>query len=180
VSDIALLKELINDASTVKLDKVNDKNRAILREHDYSVTIHGLPNEDEIIIIKADNFPEPKKVFKGNKGECKRADVVIIINTEQKKFIICIEMKAGNGENNEIIQQLKGARCFVTYCQKIVELFWNDTNFLKNYQYRFVNIKKITLTKKPEFIKKSKIHDSPEKMLTIISPSHLKLDELIQ
>ncbi len=182
MSDIAILKEMIKETATVALEKDDyNKKIVILREPppaNYSVTIHEMPNDDEVIIIKADTFSSPDKVFQGKKDECKRADFVIIANTDKKKVILCIEMKAGKADNTIIIQQLKGAQCFVAYCREIGQVFWNNRNFLKGYKYRFISIKDIRVPKKPSRTNTA-IHDCPERMLKISSPKHIKFNHLI-
>lgn len=200
MSDIAIMKEMIKETATVPLENNNNKKKVILKEtatvplegnnnkkkvikikkeQEYSVTIHGMPNDDEVIIIKADTFSSPDKFFQGNNGECKRADFVIIANTQKQKVILCIEMKAGKGGlEKEIIQQLKGAQCFVAYCREIGQLFWNNRNFLKGYEYRFISIKDISVSKKPSRTKTA-IHDCPERMLKISSPKYLEFQHLI-
>jgi len=183
MSDIAILKEMIKETATVALEGNDKKKKVILREPppaNYSVTIDKMPNDDEVIIIKCDTFSSPDKVFQGNNGECKRADFVIIANTQKQKVILCIEMKGGKGGlEKEIIQQLKGAQCFVAYCREIGQLFFgNDRNFLKGYEYRFISIKDISISKKPSRTKTA-IHDRPDRMLKISSPKHLKFDQLL-
>ena len=184
MSDIAILKDMIKKDATVSLEDSYGKKKVILKEPppaNYSVTIHGMPNDNEVIIIKADKFKSPDEVFEGNRGECKRADFVIIADTENKKVIICIEMKAGKGgSKEEIIQQLKGAQCFVAYCREIGQSFWNKPNFLKDYVYRFVSIKDISVPKKPSRINpETGIHDRPERMLKLSSPAHLQFNYLV-
>ncbi|WRH67098.1 MAG: hypothetical protein RSE13_01075 [Planktothrix sp. GU0601_MAG3] len=182
MSDIAILKEMIKETATVALEDHYNKKKVILREPppaNYSVTIHGMPNDDEVIIIKTDTFSSPNQVFQGNNGECKRADFVIIANTETQKVIVYIEMKAGKGGlEKEIIQQLKGTQCFIAYCREIGQLFWNNPNFLKDYEYRFISIKNISVSKKPSRTKTA-IHDRPEQILKISSPKHLEFDKLL-
>ncbi|MDP5016295.1 MAG: hypothetical protein NWQ43_03125, partial [Dolichospermum sp.] len=92
MSDIAILKQMIKETATVPLEKKNGKNLVTLTEPDLPdcfVTIHGMPHNDEVIIIKADKFKSPDTVFIGSKGECKRADFVIIAYTDTKKVILC-------------------------------------------------------------------------------------------
>ncbi|NEP60630.1 MAG: hypothetical protein F6K31_27135, partial [Symploca sp. SIO2G7] len=120
----------------------------------------------------------------GKRGECKRADFVIIADTDNKKVrkvILCIEMKAGKGgTESEIIQQLKGAQCFVAYCREIGQLFWNQKNFLKGYEYRFVSLRDISIAKKTTRTSaKIGTHDCPERMLKITSPHHLQFNRLV-
>lgn len=183
MSDIAILKSMFKEEATEILEDHNGKKKVTLKELDlpvYSVTIYGMPNDDEVIILKADKFISPNKIFKSSKGECKRADFVIIAERGNKKVILCIEMKSKKGSlESEIIQQLKGATCFVAYCQEIGRLFWNQKDFLKNYEYRFISIRDITVPKKPTRTSPTDIHDRPEKMLKINSPKYITFDSLI-
>ncbi|WP_293062699.1 hypothetical protein [Okeania sp. SIO2B3] len=175
---------MIQPEATVVLESEYQKNIVKLTEVDnYTVTIYGMPDDDEVITIKVDTFSAPKEVFQGTKGECKRADFVIISDTINKgKFIVFIEMKRGKktSKEKEIIQQLKGAQCFVEYCQAIGKLFWEKQDFLDNYKCRFVSFKNITVNKKPTRYKsKDDIHDTPENMLKISSPNHIQFNHLI-
>lgn len=185
MGDIAILKEMLQDTATVPLEERNHKKQVTLAEPapaNYSVTLYGMPNEDEVIIIKADAFTSPNTVFKGKYGECKRADFMIIADTEKIKVILYIEMKAGKGDTEaNIIKQLKGAECFVAYCREIGRKFWNQPDFLSNYEYRFVSIRDISISKKPTRTqsKQQAIHDSPEKMLKITSPNYLRFNHLV-
>ncbi len=183
MSDIAILKEMIKPTATVPLEIRHHKNVAILKEPeaDYAVTIFGMPDDDQTIIIKADDFEAPKKIFANSKHECKRADFVIIADTNRGKFIVCIEMKAGNGRSQEIKLQLKGASCFVAYCREIGQAFWDNSSFLdlKDYKYRFVSIRNASIPKKPtRHSGKDDIHDHPDKMLKITSANHIQFNEL--
>ncbi|WP_199246099.1 hypothetical protein [[Phormidium] sp. ETS-05] len=185
MSDIAILKEMINTAATLPLEDRHGKKQVILREPppaNYAITIYGMPQDDEAIIIKADAFSSPKAVFQGEHGECKRADFVIIADTDKRKVILCLEMKAGKGGTEaEIIQQLKGCQCFVAYCREIGRVFWNQPNFLKGYVYRFVSIRDISISKKPTRLpSNSPTHDRPDRMLKISSPHHLTFDFLVK
>jgi hypothetical protein len=184
MSDIAILKEMIQESATVPLEDNYGKKKVTLREPDLPncfVTIHGMPNDDQVIVIKADAFTSPKAVFTGLKGECKRADFIIVVDTETTKVILCIEMKAKakTSPEWEIIQQLKGAQCFVAYCQKIGKEFWSAKQFLDAYVYRFVTIRNINIHKKPIREVITDEHNCPERMLKISSPHHLKFNLLI-
>jgi len=182
MSDIAILKEMLKESITVSLEPPYG-DKVILKEPppgNYSVTIHKMPKDDKVIVIKTDAFPSPKTVFANSRGECKRADFVIIANTEQEKFIVCIEMKAGKGgEPKEIKQQLQGSQCFVAYCREIGRVFWDKKDFLEGYKYRFVSMKNIRINKKPTRINQKEIHDSPERMLKISSPKYLNFKVLV-
>lgn len=183
-SDIVILKRMIQPEATVALESEYQKNIVKLTEVDnYTVTIYGIPDDDEVIVIKVDTFSAPTTIFQGSRGECKRADFAIIADIIEKgKFIVFIEMKRGKktSKEKEIIQQLKGAQCFVEYCQAIGKSFWEKRDFLDDYKYRFVSIKNITVNKKPTRSKsKDDIHDTPEKMLKISSPHHIQFNRLI-
>ena len=183
-SDIAILKKMIQPTAIVPLESEYQKKVVELIEPsaNYTVTIYGMPDDDEVIVIKVDAFSAPTTVFQGSRGECKRADFVIIADTDKEKIILCIEMKRGTNtsKNKEIIQQLKGAQCFVAYCQAIGQSFWEKQNFLNDYKYRFVSIKNIKIAKKQTRLRsETDIHDSPEKMLKISSPNYLQFNHLI-
>jgi hypothetical protein len=184
MSDIAILKQIIQNTARVPLEEdVYGKRKVILTETNppnYSVTINGIPDDDQVIVIKSDNFVEPKAVFQGSKGECKRADFVIIANTDKKKLIFCIELKSGNPDNKEIIKQLKGAYCFTIYCQEVGKVFWEKSDFLQNYEYRFISIKNISVSARPSLQKETiMINNRREIMFKIESPQYLQFNQLI-
>jgi hypothetical protein len=67
MSDIAILREMINSTATVSVEEDNNKKRVELTEPppaNYSITIHGMPDKDEAIIIKADAFSSPNAVLR--------------------------------------------------------------------------------------------------------------------
>jgi hypothetical protein len=188
MSDIAILKQMIKNNLTVSL--LEQKNgthfnysvELIERQDNYSVTIDGMPKPDEVIVINAEDFAAPRTVFQGEKGECKRADFIIISDTPTEKIILCIEMKKTKGK--KIIQQLKGAKCFVAYCQEIGKEFWNQHNFLETYQYRFISIGHIPLPKtstrhQGKQIDSNQTHNSPDKMLIINGKNYIQFHSLI-
>ncbi len=137
-------------------------------------------------MIKRDAFSSPSTIFSNNRGECKRADFVIIANIQMKRtrnLIIFIEMKKGKGgSEQEIIQLLKGAWCVIDYCRSIGQKFWKQESFLNpnDYDYRFVSIRDIAINKKPtRSSSPDGSHNSPEQMLKINSPHHLQFKQLV-
>lgn len=96
MSDIAILKEMIKESATVPLvEDSYGKKQVTLREPalpNYFVTIRGMPSDDQVIIIKVDDFTSPEAIFCGSKGECKRADFVIIADTGKKKVILNLKV----------------------------------------------------------------------------------------
>ena len=105
-----------------------------------TVKIKGLPLDS--IVIRAEDFENPLTVFNGSKGECKRADFVIVSSDEdERRWIICIETQESDSEKAwHVIQQLKWTCCFISYCKCIGKSFWDSEEFLNGYQYRFVSI----------------------------------------
>jgi hypothetical protein len=143
-----------------------------------SVVIVGIP--PDAMIIKVDVFQSPDAIFSGSKGECKRADYVIIADSGGKKRILYIEMKKTKGSLKEVIQQLTGARCFLRYCQEIGKSFWYDNIFLNDYQHRFVSIDHTSIPKrKTREVRRSAKHDTPEKVMKIDWPHRLQFNRLV-
>ena len=177
MSDLDILRDLIKDNALATIENRHGKKVAILKETraqpEYAIEVRNVPND--IIAIDINNFPRTDGIFQNSKGECKRADFIILAYTAEVKWIIYLEMKSGKGRSNvEIVQQLRGAECFVAYCRALGRLFWKQPNFLeeKGYQQRFISIKNISVNKKPTRLSKSVTHDSPENMLKISSPGN--------
>ena len=176
-SDLDVLRELINDGALVQLSGEPGHGRRPAKleetgndtdENRYSIWIKGIP--DDAVIIKTDAFPAPKSIFKCGRGECKRADYVIVASTGSKNYIVYMEMKKGRGDRGNIVDQLKGSECFVSYCRAIAGRFWNRPNFLdsNSCESRFVSITKIGISKSPTRPRGSAgLHDAPEKMMRI-------------
>ena len=187
--DLNILRELIKKKALVEIEEGlygKPQTRLIEPENperpEYGVKINNIPKNS--IVIKADAFPAPKNMFNGDKGECKRADFVIITNTGARRFIIFIEMKKGTGDRKKIIQQLKGAQCMIDYFRSIVNLFWKKTNFLATdqWEYRFVSISHIGANKQPTFDQPGSsddIHNQAERMLKISAPGNIQFNKLI-
>ncbi|HJH29416.1 MAG TPA: hypothetical protein C5S51_06945 [Methanosarcinaceae archaeon] len=181
MSDIYILNEMIKDNAKISPEENYSKLKIILPEPqhpDSSATIYGLPND--AITIKVDTFKSPDTIFNCSNDECKRSDFVIISDNGNKKVILHIEMKTTKGKTNkDIIKQLKGGDCFVTYCRKIGKEFWNKQDFLDGYNTRFISIEHTRISKKKTRITRNPgVHDSPKRMLKIDSPHHLQFNHL--
>jgi hypothetical protein len=178
--DLDILDQMIKDSAKVKIESRYQKPLLVLNEpkSDYSVEICGLP--DNAIVINADAFESPKSVFNGNKGECKRADFIVVADMGRNKVIIIIEMKRDKDDRNKIEKQLMGAKCFLAYCKEIGKSFWNEKDFLSGYDYRFVCINRINLAKRrtrPD--REDCLHDEPGKMMRIDWSSRLQFNKLV-
>lgn len=178
--DMDILNQMIKDSAKAGLSEYHGRMQVRLTEPQHSqscVNIYGVP--ENTIVIKVDTFSSPDAVFAGSRGECKRADYVILSMVDGKKVIIYIEMKATKGSAEAIIQQLAGAQCFVTYCREIGKSFWMERNFLKGYRHRFVSIGHTSIPKrKTRITRQSGSHDQPNKMLKIDWPHYIEFNLL--
>lgn len=175
---MVILKELIKTTATVPVEKLYHRNVTRLSEpsaSSHEVVISGLP--DDTLVIKVDHFTAPTTVFNGTKGENKRADFVII--SDEKKKMIFIEMKRTKDSPQEIMKQLKGAACFMSYCCAIGKNFWKNQTFLHGYQMRFISMGHVNIPKQATRISKPAIkHDTPENMMKIDWPTRLEYNRL--
>lgn len=182
MSDIAILNEMIKNSARipVEVDAFTTKKFVKLtepQEPSSIVTIYNLP--DDAIIVKVDKF-EVDKIFQGAKDECKRADYVVISRSGGKKRIIYIEMKKTKDSEKQIIAQLKGATCFVSYCKEIAKVFWGERDFLTGFQPRFVSFGHTgSINKKKTRVERTAAcHDTPERMLKIHWPNRTEFNQL--
>jgi hypothetical protein len=141
MTDTDILQQLISTSAAVQIKQQQQHKRNYVelckpQTNNSCVKICGLP--DDTIVIQADKFPPPSTIFQGNKGECKRADYILI--SEEKKCIIFLEMKKTSDSQKTIVSQLKGAQCVMKYCQEVGISFWNKSNFLNDYKHRFVSV----------------------------------------
>ncbi len=179
MSDFEILQDMIRDEIRALVEYEYNKKTFVLQEPGnrprpaYSLKIRNLP--DEIIAFKADAFPPATDIFKNTRGECKRADFVLIGSNERGNWIVYIEMKRGNsGSVRAIEQQLRGAQCAVSYCRAIGREFWKEPRFLNksNYHQRFISVKEIGINKRPTFVRpESGRHDTPERPMKIKAPA---------
>ena len=179
MDDFDILRELFKENALARVEK----DEIILEEQNnqssYTLNITRAPYDT--IAFKADMFPAPGNIFKGDRGECKRADYVIFTREDGRKRIVYVEMKEGTGGTNRDIElQLRGAKCLVAYCRAIVQEFWKENRFLENYAERFVSVRNIRIDKRPTRGLKTPVHDAPEKMLRLTAPKGiLQFNELV-
>ena len=184
MNDIQILQEMLNPDVQVVLQPGQDRPSAQLTDSQSGTTVEikGLPYNS--IVIRAEDFENPLTIFNGKKGERKRADFVIVSNDDNEtKWIICIETQESNSKKAwHVIQQLKGAYCFTSYCQCIGKSFWGSEQFLDGYQYRFVSIVEINFNRSrrrtQRFYPTAELHDCPDdfKKLSQTIPSPKKVD----
>ena len=183
VNDIHILREMLADGVQVGLQQGPGRLsvKLIDLQADTTVEIKGLPPDS--IVIRAEDFERPLAVFNGSKGEGKRADFVIVSNDErERKWIICLETKGGNKTRAEVVAQLKGAKCFISYCKCIGKAFWESEEFLDDYEYRFVSVVRLNDPRKRRtepFYYTESLHDRPEVFLKISRMFSIHFSKLI-
>jgi hypothetical protein len=181
MSDLDILNEMIKETAKMPLSTEYGKPCVRLIEPqatDSSVTICGLP--PSAMVIKADTFQPPDSIFCGSKGECKRADYVIIADTGDKKRILYIEMKKTKGTRQDIISQLHGAKCFIHYCQEIGKTFWGETDFMRDFHARYVSFGHTSIPKKKTRIDRSTgTNTTPETMMKVDWPGRQQFNHLV-
>ncbi len=176
MGDREILSEMIKETVLVPLEAEYGKPMIKLEEPSVKNSIACIRNSpSDAFVIKADEFPAPKNFFKGDKGECKRADFIII--SPEKKVILYVELKAGAKDADHIVKQLKGAACVVTYCTEIGKQFWGSS-FLNGYSHRFIGIVNLSVNKKTSRHKKAPVHDTPETFIKISSPHNIQFREI--
>ncbi len=177
MEDREILSQMIKEAVLVPLEDEYGKPMIKLDEPNVKNSMACIRNSpSDAFVIKADEFPAPKNFFKGDKGECKRADFIII--SPEKKVILYVELKAGAKDSNHIVKQLKGAACVVTYCTEIGKQFWNQSSFLNGYSHRYIGIVNLSVNKKTSRHKKAPVHDTPETFFKISSPHNIQFREI--
>ena len=186
MDDLNLLRELLKDEVLAPTEDTQTNKKALVLpepgSQSYELRIIGAPYDT--IAFKADAFP-PCYVFRGNRGERKRADYVIVANDDDRYWIVYVEMKSGgDGLAADTIAQLRGAHCLVAYCRAIGREFWGENGFLEESKYHehFVSVKNIGASKKPSWPPKKPKNDRPETMWRFRNPpgSALRFMELVE
>lgn len=179
MNDRTILAQLLREELLLPLEEEYGKKVARLTESrtsDCTALLRDLPQD--ALVVRIDKVPPPGKLFKGDRGECKRADFVIICCEE--RYIVYIEMKKNKMGGKDTVKQLQGALCLMEYCGTVGREFWKTQRFLKDYQQRFVVIGHVSMDKRPTRQKTtSHLHDSPENPLRIRSLRNLRFRSML-
>ncbi len=178
MNDIEILREMLVCNNDVQVPLQQGQGRSLSveltdKQADTTVRITGLP--DDSIVIGAETFKTPVYVFKGLKGERKRADFVIVSHDKKgRKWIICIEIQTQDSKTaRHVTEQLKGAACVVKYCQCIGKKFWKENDFLNDYKFRFISMVHTSINKKgTQYKVPNSLWDSPEEFWKIPGNYH--------
>ncbi len=178
-----ILEEMINPDAKVLLQHCNETRGSVClterNKPDSKVNIVGIPRE--ALVIKVDNYWSPERIFShdSRRGHCKRADFIIVVETERKRRILFIEMKSTSKQHNAVEQQLRGAACFIEYCKAIANHFWNEPKFLSQFEPRFVSFSHTSIAKKPTRIDRNTLNNAPETMMKLQSAQRAHFDHLV-
>ncbi|ETI62598.1 hypothetical protein D104_01095 [Marinomonas profundimaris] len=174
-----VLNQMIKDIAKISLQDHYDRKKVVLIEHgttDSSLELHNVPND--AIVIDIDSNFNNGKIFSNSKGECKRADYIIV--SEEKKVVVFIEMKKGASDTSDIIKQLKGSFCLFKYCQIVASDFFGQADFMSSYSLRFVAFKHVNLEKrKTRITRYTASHDKPEDLMRISWASTIQFTKII-
>ena len=127
------------------------RNRFVLTETDQqaklqAIEIRGVPKNS--ILLKTYDYSLPVKVFKSTKGERKMCDYILLTPYKGDLYLIFIEMKSQNLDNRDLISQLVGGNCFMTYCAAMAEKF-HDARISLKQKRNIVLHAPLPLNKKP-------------------------------
>lgn len=178
MTDTAVLRQVLQPAIVVPLDDHYNRKKLVLREkqaNDSCVEIYNVPEDS--IVIDLDRAFSNQGLFRGSQGECKRADYVLISETEQT--VLFIELKQGTKERTEIIGQLRGALCVFEYCQVIAREFFHEPAFLRHYQQRFVAFKHTSSRQRKTVIERGvAVHATPEQALMVSNARSVQFKQM--
>ena len=178
MSAMNALKVLLVNHVMIDLAKEYGKSCCSLVEPEagYCLTIRFVP--EDAIVFKCDSFPNTGEVFfNGRSGECKRADYVLV--SESEKVIMIFELQKSNRKTaHEITAQLKGAKCIVDYCESISSEFLGMHDIFCGFTYRYY--KSInTAPRKRAFGKEEKPANQTPETARIIPGSSIPFDFLM-
>ena len=184
MNDIEILNEMLNSTVLVPLQPKGNNVSVELKDKQNQTTVEITNLPQNSVVINTEVFEPRKVIFNGLKDERRRADFAIVSIENTKKWIICIEIKSSNLDKDKVIAQLRGAKCVIDYYKSVGREFWTTSNFLEDYEYRFVGIaalteKQSTRIMKPANQSKTQLHDSPETFLPILEQNRLYFNELI-
>ncbi len=181
MTDIEVFSEMISNTAKVSIEAAYRRFKVVLNEPDCPDScceIFGIPGE--AIVLKVDAFPAPDSVFASLRGECKRADYVIVAEKNGKTVIVYIEMKKTKAPQKDIIKQLLGAHCFIVYCQAIGRAFWHTPNFLIDAEHRYISFGHTGIRKRrTRLSRNSPTHDQPDRLMKIDWPNHVEFNKLV-
>jgi hypothetical protein len=166
---LKIFETLFADSFANAPESIRDRQYFVLEENDPAaklkrVEIRDVPEGS--LLLKMQEYPALSGVFKSTKGECKRCDYIILTPCENDLYILYIEMKSLYPNKQDVILQLKGADCFMTYCRALAECFHSSEISSCSSKKRFIlfysnNSNKTSIVPRAM----SAVHSSPENMM---------------
>ena len=125
------LKTLTSSCSIIDLKYEHGEAVLFLPEpaSDYKLNIKKPPQD--IYVIRYNRFPDTNRFFCGGNLECKRADYILISDTDSTICILELKRSNKSATCQEIIAQLKGAKCIIDYFESAADAFLNQKDILK-------------------------------------------------
>lgn len=173
---------LANDICTESNSK-NGRQFVILKESGADAKLKHVELYDvsqDAFLIKLDEYEQPKSLFKGTNGECKRCDYVLVTNLNKKPLLIFIELKSSKIKMPHIIKQFQGAECVIDYCDSVLDRFYDYSSVLKDIEKRFIIFyKPRSISKRRTRISPPENNKSPDKAFKYPSPYNPSINELV-
>ena len=182
MTDLEILKQMIKTSACIGVEVHYNSHKVVLSEPQCSnskVEIRNIPAD--AIIIGADKFPPPNALFNGEKGECKRADYIIVAEKDGRTVAVYVELKCANSATATDIQnQLRGAHCVFCYCQAIGREFWKEPGFLSGAVHRYVSFGHTGSIRKHKTreTRHAALHDSPDRLLKLDWAASVEFNKL--
>lgn len=178
-----LIDQMIHANARVGLKQNYARFKVTLTEPacaDSEVTVDHVPQRS--IVIKLDGRLSLLDIFKGNLGECKRADYIIVSDTGNGIVFVHLEIKREKGgTTRDACNQLRGSECFAKYLQYLGKAFGGEHEFLDGVSHRFVRVcgtrprKRKTRVTKPDG---AVFHDSPDSAMKIYGTQYVPYKKL--
>ena len=177
MSAVNALKTILVDDVIIPLTKEKSKNCCVLSEAkaNYSYEIHSVP--DDMLVIHCDKFPDTGKFFKGKNNECKRADYVLISDSERAIMIFEL-IKSNSKSAGKVTDQLKGAKCILDYCESISLEFLGKNDIFVDYTYRYYKVVS-TMAKKRAFSEYERTENTKPELHKKLSGSFARFEWLL-
>ena len=183
MSNTEILEKMLHSCSLIPLKSYVSKNNKIkykiclteAQTQNSFFEIYNLPVD--AFVIDLDKSFNNQKLFKGNAGECKRADYMII--SESYARILFIEMKQSSDSATDITYQLRGALCVFEYYQIIAREFFKIKDFI-NFEKRFIALMHTNAKKNitPSKDSCSKANNHPDNYFRVFGRNSMQFNAL--
>ena len=175
-----LVDRMVTPNARVPLEPNYDRHKVTLTEPacaDAQATIFNVP--ERAIVVRLDESLTLQRVFRGDLGECKRSDFLILAERGPSLVIVHVEMKRAGGKHAEVVRQLEGSRCFVLYMQALGKAFSSHKTFLDDARHRFVSIRHARPQKrKTKITRAGATHDRPDRPMIVSGPNYVHFDKI--